>query len=325
MAVTRTPKPQPEFQGPLLTRWAPQGPFAVAFSAGADSTALLWACAQRWPQWTHAIHVNHGLQVAARDFEWHARHLCRRWHIPLAVVTPDAHPASGQSPEEAARRARYQALAHAAQTAFDLPLATVLLAQHADDQAETVLLAWSRGSGLAGLAAMPEVAQRHGISWVRPWLEQSASSLRQALRRAGIAWVEDPSNGSPAYTRNRIRQQVLPMLEQALPGSRATLVRTADHAAQALRLLADLAEIDAARVGDPPRIADLRQLSPRRQANVLRHWLAGLGTQAQASQMSELLRQIDACTTRGHQISLRVGHGRIRREGPHLAWLQSRV
>jgi tRNA(Ile)-lysidine synthase len=325
MAVTRTPKPSPEFQGPNLSRWAPEGPFAVAFSAGADSTALLWACVQRWPQWTHAIHVNHGLQPAASDFEWHARHLCQRWHIPLAVVTPEAHPQKGQSPEDAARRARYQALAHAAQTAFDHPLATILLAQHADDQAETVLLAWSRGSGLAGLAAMPAVAQRQGISWVRPWLEQSAASLRQAMRREGIAWVEDPSNQSSAYTRNRIRQQILPVLEQALPGSRATLVRTADHAAQALRLLADLAEIDASRVGDPPRIADLRQLSPHRQANVLRHWLAGLGTQAQASQMSELLRQIDACTTRGHRISLRVGHGQIRREGAHLAWLQSKV
>lgn len=325
MAVTRTPKQPPDFEGPGFTRWAPEGPFAVAFSAGADSTALLWACVQRWPQWTHAIHVNHGLQLAAADFEWHARHLCQRWRIPLAVSHPQAHPVPGQSPEEAARRARYQALAHAAQTAFDTPLATVLLAQHADDQAETVLLAWSRGSGLAGLAAMPEVAQRQGVCWVRPWLDQSAGDLRRALRRAGIAWVEDPSNRSSAYTRNRIRQQVLPVLEAALPGSRATLVRTADHAAQALRLLADLAGLDAAQVGDPPRIADLRQLPPHRQANVLRHWLAGLGTQAQAAQMTELLRQIGACTTRGHQIRLRVGDGQIRREGGHLAWLQSKV
>ncbi len=308
-----------------MTRWTPAGPFAVAFSAGADSTALLWACVQRWPHWTHAIHVNHGLQAAASDFEWHARHLCRRWQIPLVALTAQAQPGPGQSPEEAARRARYQALAQAAQSAFETPLSTVLLAQHADDQAESVLLAWSRGSGLAGLAAMPEVVQRHGVSLVRPWLNATADELRQALRLAGIPWVEDPSNLSLDYTRNRIRWQVLPTLEKALPGSRRTLVRTAAHASQAMRLLADLAEIDAAQVGLPPRIDGLRQLPAHRQANVLRYWLAGLGTQAQSAQMAELLRQIDACTTRGHQIRLRVGHGYIHREGACLGWLQSKV
>ena len=325
MAATRTPRPQPEHSLPPLSGCEPTGPFAVAFSAGADSTALLWACVQRWPQWTRAIHVNHGLQQAASDFEWHARHLCARWGIRCVVEHAHAHPAPGQSPEDAARIGRYQALAHAAKTRFDAPLKEVWLAQHADDQAESVLLAWSRGAGLAGLAAMPEVIERDGVRFVRPWLGASGAALRSALKQAGVPWVEDPSNESGAYTRNRIRHDVLPVLEQALPGSKATLVRTARHAAQALRLLADLAQMDGLHSGEPPRIAELQMLPPHRQANVLRHWLAGQGTQAQTAQLDELLRQVNACKTRGHRIHLKVGAGHVVRQGEVLAWLQLKV
>ena len=325
MAASQTPRLQPDCSLPPLSDWSPQGPFAVALSSGADSTALLWACATRWPHWTRAIHVNHGLQPAAQDFEWHAQHLCARWNIPCVVQRVHAHPQQGQSPEDAARTARYLALAQAAQTSFDAPLTAVLLAQHAQDQAESVLLAWSRGAGLPGLSAMPTQMQRHGVTFVRPWLTQSGDSLRQTLRRAGVAWVEDPSNRSQAYTRNRIRHQVLPVLEEALPGSLATLARTARHAAEAMDLLQDLAQLDAQRVGLPPRIAELQMLSARRQAHVLRFWLASMGTQAQAAQMQALLIQVSACKTRGHRIHLKVGQGHVIREGDVLAWLQSKV
>ncbi len=320
MAVTQTPKRRPDPLGLPRVDWTPQGPFAVAVSAGADSTALLCACAVRWPHWTRAIHVNHGLQAAAADFEWHARHLCRRFSVPLRVAHVQARHAPGQSPEEAARSARYRALAHVAQTAFDTPSSVVLLAQHAHDQAESVLLAWSRGAGLSGLAAMPACIERHGVQFVRPWLTQSGHDLRRALRDAGIPWVEDPTNTAQTYTRNRIRHQVLPVLEQALPGSRDTLVRTARHAAQAMQLLAELALADAERVGLPPRIDDLRHLTPHRQANLLRHWLGTLGTQAQSAQLDELLRQVAACRTRGHRIDLRVGAGQVTRREAVLVW-----
>ncbi|MEY2622115.1 MAG: tRNA(Ile)-lysidine synthase [Pseudomonadota bacterium] len=325
MVATRTPKPLPDAPTWPSLDHVPEGPFAVAFSGGADSTALLQASLQLGPRRVHAIHINHSLQPAADDFEWHVRHLCRHWGVPLAVVRVQARAARGQSPEEAARAARYPALAQAALTHWPQPLPTVWLAQHADDQAESVLLAWSRGAGLGGLAAMPFSIGRHGVNFLRPWLSARGEDLRQTLRHIGTPWVEDPTNASSAYTRNRIRHQVLPVLESALPGSRATLVRTARHAAQALQLLADLAELDAREVGLPPRIDALRQLPGHRQANVLRHWLASLGTQAQTSQMTELLRQLDACRTRGHRIELRVGSGHIRREGDRLAWLQSRV
>lgn len=324
MVATRTPRPPEATPWPSLAA-VPSGPLAVAFSGGADSTALLLACLNLGADRVHAIHINHGLQSAAADFEWHVRHLCRNWGVPLAVRRVQAGPVPGQSPQQAARAARYPALAHAALNDLGRPVRTVLLAQHADDQAESVLLAWSRGAGLAGLAAMPESMQRHGVAFVRPWLQASGKSLRANLRRLGTPWVEDPSNLSSAYTRNRIRHQVLPVLEDALPGSRATLVRTASHAAQALQLLAELAQLDTGQVGNPPRIADLQRLPGHRQANVLRHWLAAQDTQAQSGQLAELMRQISACQTQGHRIELRVGSGQVRRAGAVLAWIQSKV
>lgn len=325
MAVSQTPKRRPDPDLLPAFSVAPQGPFAVALSAGADSTALLRACVMRWPRWVHAIHVNHGMQAAAADFEWHARHLCQLWQVPLVVMSEQVKVRRGQSPEEAARTVRYRALAQGARHGFGQPMRQVFLAQHADDQTESVLLAWSRGAGLSGLAAMPEDGVRHQVQFVRPWLQVAATELRSTLRTLGIPWIEDPSNQSEAHTRNRIRTQVLPVLERHLPGSKHTLLRTARHAAQAMRLLNELAQLDAAQVGLPPAIKPLQELSTDRQANVLRHWLTQLGTQAQESQLLELLRQLQACRTRGHQISLKVGAGTVQRQGAHLTWLQSRV
>ena len=87
----------------------PALPLAVALSGGADSTALLLACAARWPGRIEAWHVHHGLQAAADDFEQHCVALCQRLGVPLHVRRVDARAAPGQSPEDAARRHRYEA------------------------------------------------------------------------------------------------------------------------------------------------------------------------------------------------------------------------
>ena len=145
----------------------PTAPMAVAYSAGADSTALLLAAHQRWPGQVTALHVHHGLQAAADDFEIHARAFCALHGIALRVEQVQAGHATGESPEDAARQARYTALARMAEQAG---ATCVLLGQHADDQAETVLLALSRGAGLPGLAAMAERFERHGTVFGRPVL-----------------------------------------------------------------------------------------------------------------------------------------------------------
>ncbi|WP_298928850.1 tRNA lysidine(34) synthetase TilS [uncultured Ramlibacter sp.] len=296
----------------------PSLPLAVAFSGGADSTALLLAAAQAWPGQVHAIHVHHGLQAAADDFERHCMAVCEQAGVPLHALRVDARHASGESPEDAARRARYRALAGAAQANG---LACVLLGQHADDQVETLLLALSRGAGLPGLAAMPARFERHGMRFERPLLGTSGAALRQWLDDAGIACVQDPSNADTSFTRNRIRHQLLPALEQAFPQFRETFARSARHAAQAQELLAALAADDLVAAGAPPAIAVLQALPRSRQANLLRHWLrAQHGAAASAAQLEELLDQVAACTTRGHAIRIKVGAGFVLRQGAALGY-----
>jgi len=323
MAATPTPRPRPAslpanpalapLQGPPRTL-----PLAVAFSGGADSTALLHACAGTWPGQVHAIHVHHGLQKAADEFARHCRAACNALGVPLHLVQVDARHAAGESPEDAARKARYAALAEAATT---LGVKAVLLAQHADDQVETMLLALSRGAGLPGLAAMPARFERHGVLFERPLLAVSGAAIRQWLAAEKVPFIEDPTNADTAFTRNRIRHELLPALEKAFPQFRDTFARSARHAAQAQELLAEIAAQDLAGVGQPPVIDELRKLTRARQANVLRHWLrTAHQAAASAAQLEELLDQVASCATRGHRIRIKVAAGFVERVRDRLEY-----
>jgi tRNA(Ile)-lysidine synthase len=284
-------------------------PAAVAFSGGADSTALLMAARQVWPGRIHAIHIHHGLQARADDFERHCQALCNELDVPLHLLRVKAGHRAGESPEDAARKARYTALA---QTATSLGMQAVLLGHHADDQVETMLLALSRGAGLPGLAAMPKCFERHGMSFWRPLLGIAAKPLREWLAGQGQAVIDDPTNADTAFTRNRIRHEILPALDRSFPHFRETFARSARHMAQAQELLTELAAGDLSRVGNPPLIEELRRLSRARQANVLRHWLrTACDAAASTAQMEELLDQVEACTTRGHAIGMKVAAGRV--------------
>ncbi|MFC3685625.1 tRNA lysidine(34) synthetase TilS [Hydrogenophaga luteola] len=310
--------------GPALLRWSAQGgpdtwtKLAVAYSAGADSTALLVAAHALWPGRVVALHVHHGLQAAADAFETTARTTCDRLGVPLHLAHVRARPARGQSPEDAARLYRYRALADLAKSAG---AGLVLLAHHADDQAETLMLALSRGGGLPGLAAMPDHFERHGMRFARPLLEIPAGALRAWVECSGEPFADDPSNADLRFTRNRIRKTLLPAWEACFPGFRLMLARSARHAAQAQQLLDDLARIDLAAVGEPPSITGLQVLSRERQANVLRHWLrSGWGVVPTTAQMEQVLNQVTACLTRGHRIELKVADGTLRRDGGHLTF-----
>ena len=232
-----------------LAAFSPQLPLAVAYSGGADSSALLRACAQRWPGQVLAVHVHHGLQAAGDDFLQHCQSVCAQLAIPLAVARVDARHCPGQSPEEAARQHRYAALCDLARSHFAQPAASIALAQHADDQVETLLLALSRGAGVAGLAAMPAHWQAEGLHWHRPLLAVPGQDLRRWLEQIQAPWVEDPSNADERFTRNRIRHKLLPVLEAVFPQFRTTFARSCAHAAQAKDLLETLAQQDAATTG----------------------------------------------------------------------------
>ena len=310
-----------------IADFSPALPMAVGLSGGADSTALLLACARKWPGQVQAIHVHHGLQAAADGFEQHCAALCQSLNVPLWVKRLDARHTPGQSPEDAARQARYKAFeAVAIASKAQAAIKSIAIAQHADDQVETLLLALSRGAGIAGLAAMPARWERAGVVWHRPLLQVAGADIRSWLRLQGQPWVEDPTNTDQRYTRNRIRAQLLPALEAAFPAFRDTFARSASNAAQAAELLDELAQQDLLRVGAPPHITVLQGLSRARQANVLRHWLRVThATTPSAAQLWELLTQLAACTTRGHRIHIKVGRGFVVRSGPQLGWYNLEV
>lgn len=305
-------------------RWLPPTgfgdarPIAVAYSAGADSTALLLAASQRWPDRVEALHVHHGLQDAATDFENLAAEVCGREGIPLRVAHIHAAHQPGQSPEEAARTGRYRALAEMARQS---DACCVLLGQHADDQAETLLLALSRGAGLPGLASMGERFERHGVFFGRPLLGLPSHALRAWLLDEGHRFVDDPTNADPRFTRNRIRALLLPAWEACFPGFRPMLARSARHASQAQRLLDELALLDLAQTGTPPAIAALQRIGRDRQSNLLRYWLrSSFGVAPSAVQLDELLDQVADCRTRGHRIHLKVASGFVTRREERLSF-----
>lgn len=328
-AATPTPKPTPAESGRLVTgaiaSFSPALPVAVAYSGGADSTALLAACARKWPGQVRAIHVHHGLQAAADGFEQHCIKACERLGVPLAVRRVDARHAPGQSPEDAARRIRYDTLRSAAQQEWGGAVKDIALAQHADDQVETVLLALSRGAGLPGLAGMPARWEQGGSTWHRPLLAVPGLAIRQWLADQDLGWIEDPTNADDAFTRNRIRSRLLPALAETFPQFRETFARSASHSAQAQQLLTEVAQEDLAVTGAPPAIKLLQGLTRARQANALRLWLKrDHDTSASAAQLEELLDQVAACTTRGHAIDIKVGHGFVVRSGGQLVYVAAR-
>ena len=291
----------------------------MAYSGGADSTALLHAAAAEWPGRVAAIHVHHGLQSAADDFVRHCEAACTAIGVPLHVVHIDARNASGESPEDAARKARYAALAG---KAGELEIGTVALAQHADDQVETLLLALSRGAGVAGLAGMPAEFERFGVRFVRPMLGLGAQEIRDELKASGIAYVNDPTNSDLAFTRNKIRHRLLPLLAEVFPHYRETFARSARNMALAQEGLAQAAIELIAVTGNPPKIAALQGLPRASQGNLLRHWLkADFGVAGSEAQMNELLDQIADCTNRGKGIRIKVASGFVERQGGVLTYL----
>ena len=192
MADSLTPKPTTNNLLRLdIASQTPLAPLAVAYSGGADSTALLLMLAREHPGQIQAIHIHHGLQAAADDFAAHCAAFCLALGVPLHVVHINAKAAAGQSPEDAARKARYAALIskirdinssleqqnHAQAAIKTVAIKNVAIAQHADDQVETLLLALSRGAGLPGLSSMPASWQREGIEFVRPLLGMTSNEV----------------------------------------------------------------------------------------------------------------------------------------------------
>jgi tRNA(Ile)-lysidine synthase len=302
---------------------------AIAYSGGLDSSVLLDAAVRvAGAARCVALHVHHGLSPNADAWLLHCATTARALGVSFDArrVTVSRDDAAGV--EAAAREARYLALdemcaSHAVQSLW--------LAQHADDQAETVLLQLLRGAGLAGLAAMaPERAVAGGVPRVRPLLQLLRAQLEQYASTCGVGWIDDESNADTRYMRNALRHDVMPALSAHFPGFRDTLARTAAHAASAQRLLDDLARIDLERIAtgvDGKSLAHERlvALDDDRALNAMRYWMRLLGLPAASTaRLVDALRQLREIAGADH--ALRVDHAgwQLRCYRGEIVWEKAR-
>ncbi|ALG68689.1 tRNA lysidine(34) synthetase TilS [Beggiatoa leptomitoformis] len=268
----------------------------VAYSGGLDSSVLLQALAclrTEFPQVTiRAIHIHHGLNPAATDWVQHCQSVCQTLAIECVVRYVNVQVPAGESLEACAREARYRAFTDILSTDEVL-----LTAQHADDQAETVLLQLLRGAGTTGLAAMPMQSHFAQGYLYRPLLDVTRATLEQWAKQQKLTWVNDSSNDDTRFTRNFLRHDIIPRLQQRWTSINQTLCRVAQHQAEADALLQELAIQDLQTCKRHEKnqltIPSLIQLSPARQRNVLRYWLQqldfSLPSTAQLAQITDKL------------------------------------
>ncbi len=265
--------------------------YFVAYSGGVDSHVLLHLLARQRDELRAplgAVHVHHGLHDEADDWQAHCADVCAALDVPFHVLPVDATAAAGESPEAAARHARYRAL-----SGWLAPGAALLTAQHRDDQAETLLLQLFRGAGPRGLASMPARAPFGAGMLLRPLLEASRADIAAYAQRHELRWVDDPSNLDTRYDRNLLRQSILPRLQRRWPGLSGVLARAARLQSEQAELADTLAALDhqACARGGCLSQAELKSLSPARQRNLLRYWIRQRNVETPSRVVLERIRR----------------------------------
>lgn len=278
-----------------INRWPGARSWWVALSGGTDSTALLHALScladsLETPP-LHAIHVNHGLNKEADQWQEQVVRFCQSLNIPL-VVERATVTRIGDGLEAAARKARYAAFAQR------LPARSLLLtAHHQDDQAETLLLRLMRGSGLRGLAGIPPYRHLAAEVFVgRPLLELSRQQLRIYCQAHQLAVIEDPANTALEHDRNFLRHRIFPLLKERWPAAAASAAVAASWLRQAEDQLSDYETQWLSQHVDQSQSLDLNALAQapeRYHFRLIRSWLISMNVSLPtARQLQELVRQI---------------------------------
>jgi len=265
----------------------------VALSGGIDSVVLLHLLYQLQKKYhftLNAMHVHHGLSQNADKWVKFCEKLCEKLYVPLDVEYIQLPQKKSLGIEGEARRFRYEKLL---QSKSDL----IVLAHHADDQAETFLLQLIRGAGVKGLSSMAHFDETKRL-W-RPLLNQSKIDIESYAKHHKLKWIEDESNQNTDFDRNFIRSKVLPILKNRFNHIIKVISRSSAHLAEAQNLLDDLAKIDlnsylkSSKYKHKLQVKTLNKLSLIRAKNVLRYWLE-LNDQLMPSKdlLDEFLRQV---------------------------------
>ncbi len=234
--------------------------YLIAYSGGADSTALLHLFSQSKKS-VRAIHINHGLQDEADAWQNHCQTTCDKLGIELIVEQANLTDAS----ENSCRKARYGFFKQHLKTNEIL-----LTAHHNQDQAETVLLKLLRGTGIGGLTGMDKLRKFSNGLLARPLLAYCPQQLRDYLKANNIPWIEDTSNKDNSYRRNYIRNEILPALQSHFPQAIENMARSADNSRQSVDLLNYLCDFQ----GKELALSKLNELTIELQPTMLYHWLS---------------------------------------------------
>jgi tRNA(Ile)-lysidine synthetase-like protein len=205
----------------------------VAFSGGVDSTALaailLALHRRRRPAVVDPVlgHVDHAIRESSREEAEFVSKVAARLSVPFVHRRLDWPSDVGHVSSLQAREARWNALESMAN---EIDAVAIVTAHHADDQAETILMRLIRGTGLDGLAGIPECRSvGDGRMLLRPLLQRPRQELAELVDTVGLPWIEDPTNHDRNRTRERLRHDVMPILESLHPGASRHLAALAEE------------------------------------------------------------------------------------------------
>ena len=255
----------------------------LACSGGRDSLALAALCVQLYwqgklPFLPQLLHVNHGLQADSGIWAQHVTDWAIHQKIPCTILQAQVN---GHD-EQAARQARYDVMR--AQLNQDDVL---LLAHHADDQAETVLMRLIQGAGVNGLSGMQpwrvQTQDAHRIILWRPWLIVQRASISSYAKRLKLPYIDDPTNDGGDNVRSGLRRDIMPVLAKYNPNIIDNIARSAILLSDAqLTVKAQAAEnlqqteVISLQLTPAQRVLNidkLQQLPLYRQRQLLHHWL----------------------------------------------------
>ena len=295
----------------------------LALSGGMDSRVLL-DLLHRYQNENSisclAVHVHHGLSANADSWVQQCQKWCVDAGIELAVEYVELS-LQGQSLEECAREARYQALAKHLNSGDIL-----LTGQHSDDQLETFLLALKRGSGPKGLSAMAKQMPFKGATLIRPLLDISREQIAQYAHANALQWVDDESNQDTRFDRNFIRHQITPVLKQRWPHIHSAVQRTSELCAEQEALLEELlsSTLASAMSGDGSlSIEFLAQQSERVRTQLIRMWFTYMGLKMPSRDHLAKVWQEVAITRQDANPVLNLSGGQVRRFTERLYWVNS--
>ncbi len=271
------------------------GAVVLGYSGGLDSSLLLHALVRAGARdRLRVVHVHHGLNAQADQWLQHCRRQCDALELELMVERVQLQPDGNV--EARARQLRRDALMRHVGEGDAL-----WLAQHLDDQAETLLLRLLRGAGSRGLGGMAARRLWQGKLLLRPLLSVSRQQLQQLAADWQLQWVEDDSNQQSQFDRNFLRLEILPRLAGRWPAVARRLAAAGSQLREDAELLDELASLDLARcdaVDDQLSLPAFVRLSAARQRNALRRWVTGQGLLPPSAVV--LQRVLDEVLTAAH-------------------------